>query len=406
MALTDSAIRSAKATSKPVKLYDGGGLFMILSPAGGKLWRFKYRFAGVDKTMAIGKYPTVGLKDARVKRDDARKLLADGLDPGSDKRRKAAAAIIAAGNTFKAVADEFIDKLERDGRAQATMVKTKWLAAQLEADLGTRPIAEIEPVEILAVLKRIERRGNHESAKRVCEFASRVFKYAIITSRARNNPAAYLGGALVTPKVKHHAAIIEPKAVGDLLRAIDSIEGFGTTKLALQIAPHLFVRPGELRHAEWKEFDFDAKIWRIPAPKMKMREEHVVPLSRQVIALLSETREISGRSKYVFPSVRSNHVPMSENTMNVVLRRIGYSSDEMSAHGFRSTASTLLNESGKWSSDAIEHALAHKETNKVRAAYHRGKHWDERVKMAQWWSDHLDQLRAGCQVLEFKRLGE
>ena len=406
MALTDSAIRSAKATSKPVKLYDGGGLFMILSPAGGKLWRFKYRFAGVDKTMAIGKYPTVGLKDARVKRDDARKLLADGFDPGSDKRRKAAAAIIAAGNTFKAVADEFIDKLERDGRAQATMVKTKWLAAQLEADLATRPIAEIEPVEILAVLKRIERRGKHESAKRVCEFASRVFKYAIITSRARNNPAAYLGGALVTPKVKHHAAIIEPKAVGDLLRAIDSIEGFGTTKLALQIAPHLFVRPGELRHAEWKEFDFDAKIWRIPAPKMKMREEHVVPLSRQVIALLSETREISGRSKYVFPSVRSNHVPMSENTMNVVLRRIGYSSDEMSAHGFRSTASTLLNESGKWSSDAIEHALAHKETNKVRAAYHRGKHWDERVKMAQWWSDYLDQLRAGCQVLEFKRLGE
>lgn len=352
--------------------------------------------------MSLGSYPTVGLKAARKKREEAKELLDKGIDPRADKKRKAVAAAIASGNTFKSVADEFIDKAEREGRAKATIVKTKWLAAQLESDLGSCPVADIQPVEVLAVLKRIERKGNHESAKRVCEFASRVFKYAIITGRATTNPAAYLGAALVSPKVKHHAAIIEPKLVGELLRAIENLEGFTTTKLALKITPHFFVRPGELRHAEWKEFDFDAKIWRIPAAKMKMRGEHVVPLSNQAIAILAEVREITGRSKYVFPSIRSNHVPMSENTINVVLRRLGYTSDEMTAHGFRSTASTLLNESGLWSSDAIEHALAHKDTNKVRAAYHRGKHWEERVRMAQWWSDYLDKLRVGGQVLPLR----
>lgn len=401
MALTDSAIRSSKGKSAAYKLYDGGGLFLIVTPASGKLWRLKYRYLGKEQQLSLGAYPGLGLKEARKRRDTAKDLVDQGIDPRAEKQRKAVAAAIAQGNTFKTVADEFVDKMELEGRASATVVKTRWLARQLEADLGKRPVSDIEPIEILSVLKRIERRGNHETAKRVCEFASRVFKYAIITSRAKSNPAAFLGGALVTPKVKHHAAIIEPKAVGHLLRAIELIEGFGTTKLALKIAPHLFVRPGELRHAEWSEFDFVAKVWRIPAAKMKSRQEHVVPLSRQVIAILAEVREISGRAKYVFPSVRSNHVPMSENTMNVVLRRIGYNSDEMTAHGFRSTASTLLNESGKWSPDAIEHALAHQETNKVRAAYHRGKHWDERVKMAQWWSNNLDRLKGGGEIIQF-----
>ncbi len=402
MALSDSAIRTAKAKSAPYKLFDEGGLFLIVTPALGKLWRLKYRYHGKEQQLSLGTYPTVGLKAARKKRDEAKELLDQGVDPRADKKRKAVAAVIAAGNTFKSVADEFVDKIERDGRAKATVVKTRWLAAQLEPDLGASPVADIQPVEVLTVLKRIERKGNHESAKRVCEFASRVFKYAIITGRASNNPAAYLGAALVSPKVKHHAAIIEPKAVGELLRSIDNLEGFTTTKLALKILPHLFVRPGELRHAEWVEFDFDAKVWRIPAAKMKMRGEHVVPLSRQSFAILEEVREITGCAKYVFPSIRSNHVPMSENTINVVLRRLGYTSDEMTAHGFRSTASTLLNESGLWSSDAIEHALAHKDTNKVRAAYHRGKHWDERVRMAQWWSDYLDKLRIGGQVVPLK----
>ncbi|MGZ3304841.1 MAG: tyrosine-type recombinase/integrase, partial [Asticcacaulis sp.] len=315
--------------------------------------------------------------------------------------RNAVAARVSAANTFKVVADEFIAKIESGGLADATRVKTRWLAGQLEPDLGKRPVSEIEPFEVLAVLKKIERKGNHETAKRVRAFASRIFRYAIITSRARTNPAAELGDALITPKVKHHAAILEPKAVGELLRAIEAFEGFTTTALALKIAPHLYVRPGELRHAEWSEFDFEEAVWRIPAGKMKMQSPHHVPLSRQSLAILSELRGLTCNSQFVFPSIRTPLRPMSENTLNVALRRLGYGHDEMTAHGFRSTASTLLNESGKWHPDAIERALAHKDSDAVRSAYHRGAHWKERFDMAQWWSDYLDRLRDGGELLPF-----
>jgi integrase len=401
MALTDTVIRNAKPKDKPYKLSDDGGLFVLVAVSGSKLWRLKYRYNSKENLLAVGAYPDVSLKSARERRDEAKKLLASGIDPNSDRKRKAVAASVAADNTFKALADEFIAKRESDGLDAVTIKKSRWILSLLEPKLGKRPVSEIEPYELLAVLKEIEKRGTHETAKRMRAFAARVFRYSIITGRARHNPAADLGEALISPKIKHHAAILEPKAVGALLRAIEDYDGNSTTKLALRLAPHVFVRPGELRHAEWTEIDFDAAVWRIPAEKMKMRQEHVVPLSRQALAIFKEGEGVRGHSKYVFPALRTWLRPMSENTLNAALRRMGYSHDEMTSHGFRSTASTLLNESGKWSPDAIERALAHKDGDNVRAAYHRGTHWAERVQMAQWWSDYLDRLRDGGEVVDF-----
>jgi integrase len=394
MALSDLAVRSAKPGPKPFKLADERGLFLYVTPAGGKLWRLKYRFLGKEQLLTFGGYPDVSLKEARDRRDSARKTIAEGKNPAVEKKRAAAAATISAANTFKSVAEEVIAKGKHEGRATATLTKAEWFMSMLEPALGSRPIAEIEAYELLAVLKKIEAAGHHETARRMLSFASRVFRYAVATTRARSNPAADLRGALVAPKVKHHAAVIEPMAFGQLLRAIDGFEGQPATQLALRLAPHVFLRPGELRQAEWAEIDLEAAVWRIPPAKMKMDREHVVPLSTQSIRILREAQPLSGRGRYVFPSVRSVHRPMSENTINGALRRLGYSQEEMTGHGFRSSASTLLNESGIWSTDAIERALAHGDTNQIRAAYHRGAHWPERVRMAQWWSDHLDTLRA------------
>ena len=393
MALSDTALRNAKPQKAKYKLYDDGGLLIVVTPSGGKLWRFKYRINSSEKQLSFGAYPDVSLKDARARRDQARALIADGIDPGAEKKRKQAAAAIEAANTFKAIADEFVQKRELDGMAEATMIKLRWFNSLLEADVGSRPVSEIQPVELLAAIKKIEKAGNHETAKRVRAFAARVFRYAVITGRCRFNPAADLGEALIVPKVKHHAALIEPDDVGRLLRAIDVYRGHGLCPLALKMLPHVFVRPGELRHAEWEEFDLERAVWRIPAVKMKMRSDHTVPLSTQVLAILNEAALCRGRSKYVFPAVSSWQSPMAENTLNVALRRMGFSADEMTSHGFRSTASSLLNESGLWSPDAIERALAHQSSDAVRAIYHRGKHWDERVRMAQWWSDYLDDLK-------------
>ncbi|WP_298334042.1 integrase arm-type DNA-binding domain-containing protein [Asticcacaulis sp.] len=399
MALTDSAIRSARPKAKPYKLSDGEGMFLLVTTSGGKLWRLKYRFSGQERLLAIGQYPVVGLKDARKRRDEARELLAEGIDPSLDKKRKAVAAAIQASNTFKVVAQELCEKLEREGVANATKVRNDRCIKQLEPDLGHRPVSEIEPYEILNALKKFERRGIYETANRLRAFAARVFRYAIVTGRAKVNPAADISEALVKPKTKHMAAIVDPQALGELLRAVETFDKYMTTTLALKLTPHLFVRPGELRHMEWTEVDFEAKIWRIPPEKMKMRNEHVVPLSRQALEILSDAKALANGGSYVFPSIRTWLRPMSENTINVALRRLGYSGDEMTAHGFRSTASTLLNESGLWSPDAIERALAHKGGDRVRAIYHRGAHWDERVRMAQWWSDYLDRLRDGAEIV-------
>ncbi len=399
MALTDTAIKSAKPKAAQYKLHDEKGLFAIIRPTGGKLWRFKYRFQGKEQQLSLGTYPDVSLKDARERRDDARKLLAEGKDPGAEKKRAAVAAVISAGNTFKVVAEEFICKREREGAAATTVAKSRWQLDRLDK-LHGRPIAEVEAYELLAVLRKMEVRGNLEAARQVRSFASRVFRYGVATTRCKRDIAADLIGALTAPKVKHHAAIVEPAKVGALLRSIEGYEGQPSTHFALRLAPHVFVRPGELRHAEWQEFDLDAALWTLPAARTKMRKAHQVPLSRQAVAILKEAERLSGGGKLVFPGLRGGR-PLSENTFNAALRRLGYGHDEMTAHGFRAMASTLLNESGKWNPDAIERALAHGERDKIRAAYNRAAHWAERVAMAQWWSDYLDTLRSGAQVMPF-----
>lgn len=401
MALTDIAIKTAKHGEKPIKLFDERGLFLLLQPSGGKLWRLKYRILGKEKKLSLGVYPDVSLKEARNRRDHARTLLANGADPASVKREKAKAAKRDATNTFKAIADEYIEKSAREGRAAVTINKTRWLLSLMEADLGSRPITEITPADLLETLQKIEAKGHLETARRMRSFAGRVFRYAVATSRATADPSNLLRGALVAPKVTHHSAILESKAVGELLRAIEGYSGQPLTCLALKLTPHVFVRPGELRRAEWNEFDLDKAIWTIPVEKMKMRNPHVVPLSEQALVLLDSAKAISEGQQYVFSSLYPGNRPMSENTINAALRRLGYTGKEMTAHGFRAMASTLLNESGKWNPDAIERALAHKDSNTIRAAYHRGTHWDERVQMAQWWSDYLETLRVGGEVVQF-----
>lgn len=401
MPLSDTAIRNAQHGPKPIKLSDERGLFLLLQPSGGKLWRLKYRIMGKEKKLSLGVYPDISLKEARKRRDEARALIANGDDPAIVKQDAARQAKAAAANTFSAVGSEYIDRQAQDGRAAVTIGKTRWLFSLMEPDLGKRPIADITPAELLEVLQKVEGKGHHETARRMRSLSGRIFRYAVATSRATADPSALLKGALVVPKVAHHSAILEPKEVGALLRAIDGYSGQPLTCLALQLTPHVFVRPGELRRAEWGEFDLEKAIWAIPAEKMKMRNAHVVPLSRQSLEILEATRAISAGQRYVFSSLYPGKRPMSENTINAALRRLGFTGEEMTAHGFRAMASTLLNESGKWSPDAIERALAHKDGNAVRAVYHRGAHWAERVEMAQWWSDYLDSLRSGGEIVDF-----
>lgn len=404
MALTDVAIRNAKPGAKPTKLADGGGMFLLVTPAGGKLWRLKYRIDGREKLLAIGAYPEIGLGEARRRREEARELIALGKDPSREKQREKVRARIEAADTFNAICEEYCQKRRRDGIkgwAPATAIRSEYLLSLVRGSIGKLAISEIEPADVLTAIRRIEGKGKLESARRSLQLAGAVFRYAVATARLASDPTRDLRGALTAPTVNHYGAITEAAKVGQLLRAIDEYEGSGITKLALQIAPHVFVRPGELRHAEWSEFDLDGALWIIPAGKMKSRKVHHVPLSTQAVALFREVQSVTGPTGFVFPSVRTRTRPMSENTINAGLRRLGYTTDEMTAHGFRAMASTLLNESGKWNPDAIERALAHGDTDKVRAAYHRGAHWQERVEMAQWWSDYLDQLRMGADVLPF-----
>ena len=405
MPLTDVAIRNAKPREKPYKVGDTLGLFLLVQPSGGKLWRVKYRIDGKEKKLAIGIYPQVGLAEARRRRDAARELVAAGKDPGREKQREKVRSRIQAETTFDAIAAEFCAKRRRDGQkawAASTATRSEYLLSLLKGSIGKLLITDIEPADVLIAVRKIERKGQLESARRTLQLAGAVFRYAVATARLASDPTRDLRGALTAPTVTHYGAIIDPVRVGELLRAIDGYEGQPITKLAMQLAPHVFVRPGELRHAEWNEFDFEGALWTIPAGKTKMRKDHLVPLSRQSIAILEDLHALAGPDGYVFPSIRSRKRPMSDNTINAGLRRLGYSTDEMTAHGFRAMASTLLNESGKWHPDAIERALAHGDSDRVRAAYHRGAHWKERVAMTQWWSDHLDQLRKGAEVVPIK----
>lgn len=392
VALNDVAIRALKPRGRVYAVADESGLCIEVAVSGSKLWRLRYRFAGKARNLSFGRYPEVALKEARRRRDDARALLRDGTDPGVERRRAKLAAELSAANTFGSVAEEFIEqKLAKEGRASVTIDKAKWLLLQLKP-IAAKPISEVEPTELYAVLRRLEGQRKHETAKRCRAFASRVFRYAVVTGRAKADPAAMLGSALIAPTVRHHAAILDPAKFGGLLRSIQEYDGAPITRLAMQIAPHVMVRPGELRQATWGEFDFEVRVWRISAQRMKMRRVHAVPLSDQVVSYLLELRQFSGPEGYLLPAFHTNSRPMSENTMNVAFRRMGYSRDEVTAHGLRTTASTLLNESGKWHPDAIERALAHGDSDVVRGIYNRGEYWDERVKMMQWWSDYLDRL--------------
>jgi integrase len=394
MSLTDKGIKALRPSAKPLKRADGKGLYIEVSPTGSKLWRLKYRYGKKEKRLALGAYPEVGLAEARKRRDAARAMIADGIDPSLDRKRKRAAAKVSADDSFARIAEEYITKMANEHRAPSTVDKARWFLSLLAPAIGTLPVNEVDPQMLLAALKRLEGKGNYETAKKTRSFASRVFRYAIASARAKSDPAAFLQGALITPKARHYSAILEPNKLGELLRAIKGFAGNPVTKAALQIAPHVFVRPGELRHAEWKEIDLDGAIWRIPAGKMKARREHASPLSSQVVGYLSDLRDLTGPAGYLFPSLRTRRRPMSENTVNAAFRRLGFGSDEITAHGLRATASTLLNESGKWNPDAIERALSHGDSNAVRGAYARGEYWEERVLMAQWWSDHLDYLQA------------
>lgn len=404
MPLKDTEIRAAKPADKELKLYDGLGLYLLVNPKGSKLWRMRYSFGGKERKLSFGRYPEVSLKDARDKRDNARLALAKGADPGLIRKKAKIAAAFNTANTFQAIAEEYIEaKMVREGAAQATVVKARWFLSLLQPAIGSMPITEIDPQMLLAPLKKMEARGTLETARKCRSFASRVFRYGIWTGRCTVDFSRDLQGALTSPKAKNYAAILEPKKFGELLRSIDDFEGSPVTKLALKLAPHVYVRPGELRHSEWDEFDFDEGIWRIPAGKMKARRRHDVPISRQAIAILRELQTLTGPNGFVFPAIHTSLRPMSENTVNAALRRMGYSRDEMTAHGFRATASSLLNESGKWQPDAIERSLAHGESNAVRGAYHRSNYWAERVEMAQWWSDYIDQLRVGADVVLFPK---
>lgn len=399
MPLSDAAIRKAKPTDKPQKLADGGGLYLLLNPNGSKWWRIKYRFDGKEKLLSLGVYPDTGLAEARSKRDAARKQLALGIDPGAHRKAEKVAGAERAANSFAVVAEEWLAKQRL---APATMAKARWTLNELVNPwIGNRPISAIDAPEMLKLLQRIEERGAHETAHRTKQRCGQIFRYAIATGRATHDPTVDLRGALTPVAVKHRAAITDPLKMGELLRAIDGYTGSLVVRSALKLAPLLFVRPGELRQAEWSEFDLDSEQWRIPANKMKMREEHIVPLPAQAVAILRELHPLTGRGIYVFPGERSRSRPMSDGTVNAALRRMGFDKDTMTGHGFRAMASTRLNEMG-WAPDVIERQLAHAERNKVRAAYNRAQYLAERKKMIQTWADYLDGLRAGAQVIAFK----
>ena len=402
--LTPSAVANAKPQAKPYKLADERGMYLLVKPDGGRLWRFDYRRPDTRKrnTVSLGIFPDVSLRKARDKRDEARALLADGIDPGHERKAVKAAGEDRAANSFAVIAEEWLAK-QAARMAPATLAKTRWTFDDLLFPwIGSRPIAEIDAPELLKLLRRIEERGAHETAHRTKQRAGQVFRYAIATGRTKHDPTTDLRGALAPVVSTSRAAITDPAKVGELLRAIDGYSGGLIVRCALKLAPLAFVRPGELRKAEWSEFDLDAAVWRIPAGKMKMREEHIVPLPAQAVAILRELQPLTGRRQYLFPGERSASRAMSENTVNAALRRMGFDKDTMTGHGFRALASTRLNEMG-WAPDVIERQLAHAERNKVRAAYNRAQYLDERTRMMQAWADYLDGLRAGGDVVPFKR---
>lgn len=401
MKLTDAAVKNAKPGPRIIRKADGYGLSLEITTTGTKHWRFRYRFNGKANMLALGCYPLISLKEARERRDDARRLLDQGIDPSQAKKALKSEAAEDE-NTFERVAREWFAKFQPTWSDSHGDRIIRRFEKDIFPWMSNRPIRDILAPELLTVVQRIEARGRIETAHRALQNCGQVFRYAIATGRADRNPATDLRGAIPPTKEKHHASIIEPKAIARLLRDLDNYEGSFVTSCALRLAPMVFVRPGELRHAEWAEIGVDGAEWRIPAHKMKMREQHIVPLSRQALVVLEELRPLTGSGKYLFPSERSTARPMSENTVNAALRRLGYSKDEMTGHGFRSMASTLLNEQG-WHRDAIERQLAHAERDNIRAAYNYAEHLPERRRMMQAWADYLEALKAGGKVIPIHR---
>ncbi len=401
--LTDAAVRSAKPLAKPFKLADGGGLYLEVLPSGSRSWRLKYRFGGLEKRLVFGLWPDVSLKQARQRRDDARSLLAEGVDPGEKRKQEEAAAEALAeeaATTFEVVAREWHSKQVATWSEGHGVKVMACIEQYLFPAFGNVPITSLRAPAILPTLRAVEAKGINYTAKKLRQYCESIFAFAIATGQAERNVGTDLRGALAPCKVKNRPAITNPKEVAELLRAMDGYAGSPITLAALKLAPFVFVRPGELRQAEWSEIDLDAENgpqWSIPAEKMKMRVPHLVPLAKQAVAILEELHPLTGAGRYVFPCNRTKGRCMSNMTINAALRRLGYEQGEMCAHGFRAMASTMLNELG-WPHDVIERQLAHAERNKVRATYNRATHLPERRKMMQAWADYLDRLKTGARV--------
>jgi integrase len=402
--LTDKAVRNLKPKSTPYKVSDSGGLHVLVQPSGSKLWRMAYRFEAKQRTLAFGVYPATSLIEARDRRDDAKRKLRQGEDPGKIVKAEKLAVIAATANTFSAIGEEWKQrKLVKEKKSRSTLARTDWLLHKLNNGIGDRPINEVTAPELLKILRKVEAEGLHETVARLRSVASRIFRYGIATGKCERDVATDLRGATTSAVSTPHAAVIDPTDIGALMRKIDTLDGGRHPKLmrlALRLLAYVFVRPGELRLAEWSEIE--GAVWNIPGPRMKMRLPHRAPLSRQAVALLDEVRTITGAGKYVFTSTVKPKQPLHKNSFNDALRRLGYGHDQMTSHGFRALASTTLNEMNRWPVDVIERQLAHQEHNKVRRVYNRATHWPERVAMMQAWADHLDSLRDRGRVVALR----
>ena len=392
-------IKKAKFKSKNFKLTDGGGMYLLVTKTG-RYWRYDYRYMKKRKTLALGVYPEVTLKEAREKHYEARKKLADDIDPGHFRKINKQLKIQASEDSFEKFALEwFLKQKWTEGHART--VKGR-LNNNIIPYIGDRPLNDITAREVLILCRRVERRGAIETAHRVKTICSQIFRYCVASGLIDSDPCRDLTKALTPATPKHMATITDPIKVGGLMRSIDDYVGHQVTRSALQLAPLVFVRPGELRHAEWEEINFDDAIWKIPAGKMKMKQIHIVPLSNQAIKIIQDLKQLTGSGQYLFPSIRSSKRPMSDNAILSALRRMGYLKEEMTGHGFRGMASTLLHELG-WESKLIERQLAHQDRNSVRAAYNHADYLPERIKMMQAWADYLDRLKAGGKVINFKK---
>jgi integrase len=401
MPITDAAIRNAKPAGKAKKLFDGGGLYLEVAPAGGKWWRLKYRFGGKEKRLSLGVYPDVTLKDARERRDQARKLLANGTDPSENRKAMRSARVERAANSFEVVAREWFAKHSPNWSARHAAVTMRRLERDIFPWIGGTPVADVTAPQLLEVIRRIEQRGALVTAHRALGNCGQVFRYAVATGRAERDPSGDLRGALPPVKGEHFASVTDPKKVAEVLRAINGYEGTLIVRCALHLAPLVFVRPGELRKAEWADIDLDAAEWRYTVTKTDA--EHIVPLCRQAVEILRELYPLTGRGRYVFPSARSAARPMSDNAILAAMRRMGIGKDEMSGHGFRAMARTILDEVLGFRADFIEHQLAHAVRDPLGRAYNRTAHLPERRHMMQAWGDYLDRLKAGADVIPFNK---